>query len=98
MVVRRQWRWPGSWRMTRWTRVRWARMVGMRGRAPVAMVVGVSALGLLPLATTTGCLSGPPWRQRVAIPAYWTPADPAGRATFRRLAASAPATRIVVVN
>jgi hypothetical protein len=62
------------------------------------MVVGVSALGLLPLATTTGCWSGPTWRQRVAVPAYWTPAHPAGQATFRQLAASAPATRIVVVN
>lgn len=70
----------------------------MRGRAPVAMVVGVSALGLLPLATTGGCGSGPTWQQRVAVPAYWTPADPTGRRTFRRLAVSAPATRIVVVN
>lgn len=70
----------------------------MRGRAPAAMVVGVSALGLLSLAMTTGCWSGATWRQRVAVPAYWTPADPAGQEAFRQLATSSPATRIVVVN
>ncbi|MEH0843448.1 spherulation-specific family 4 protein [Micromonospora sp. CPCC 205711] len=43
-------------------------------------------------------MSAEPLRQRIAIPAYWTPATPDGGAMFGRLAHSAPATGIVVVN
>ena len=52
-----------------------------------------------PVATTlTGCASHPPLEQRVAVPAYWTPASPTGQASFQQLARSASATSIVVVN
>src|SRR5262245_10913619 len=73
-------------------------MSAMRTLAPAAMVIGVSALSMLPLALATGCQAEPARRQRVAVPAYWTPAIPAGQEMFRQLSTSAPATGIVVVN
>ncbi|BCJ69851.1 spherulation-specific family 4 protein [Polymorphospora rubra] len=63
-------------------------------------VAGVTAIGLASAVVARLYRTEPTTRaqQRIAVPAYWTPAVPAGRAMFDGLAATAPATGIVVVN
>jgi hypothetical protein len=73
-------------------------MIRVRGRVVRTAVVGVWGLSLLSVLTVSGCQHTRPFQQWLAVPAYWTPAIPAGRAEFAQLARSAPATRIVVVN
>ncbi len=61
----------------------------------LAVVTG--GLCTLMATTLTGCASAP-LEQRLAVPAYWTPASAAGQASFDELARSSSATSIVVVN
>ncbi|MEV0678542.1 spherulation-specific family 4 protein [Actinosynnema sp. NPDC050436] len=54
----------------------------------------VAAVSLLTPAPAAAAATG----QRAAIPAYWSPADPDGLTTFRRLAQNRPTTGMVVLN
>lgn len=54
------------------------------------MVAAVSLLTPAPATAVTP--------QQAAIPAYWSPADPDGLTTFRRLAQNRPTTGLVVLN
>ncbi|MEU4805433.1 spherulation-specific family 4 protein [Actinosynnema sp. NPDC023587] len=55
--------------------------------------VAVAAVSLLTPVPATAATP-----QQAAIPAYWSPADPDGLTTFRRLAQNRPTTGLVVVN
>lgn len=60
--------------------------------------VGLLVVALMALLLSGACGRRDPLQQRVAVPAYWSPAVPDGRAMFERLSRSAPATGLVVVN
>lgn len=73
-------------------------MTRPRGRILRTGVIGMWGLSLLSALTVSGCGHPTPLAQWIAVPAYWTPAIPAGQAQFGQLSRSAAATRIVVVN